>query len=166
MATPKLEPCETCGHPIARTAKTCPGCGAKKAGNGGKIGLIIVLIVVAAMIIGAITPERPAPESGATAAKAADTFIQENPEVMHKAAAANLCLNGIKRQLREPASMKVKEFIGHNYDPAADGRPITIVSGYFISAKNGYGGYETDQYICTTEVVDGQARLVEVVSPK
>lgn len=44
----KLSPCKTCGHQVAKGAKTCPSCGAEwPAGNPRAAGCLVVLVLFA-----------------------------------------------------------------------------------------------------------------------
>jgi len=123
MAASKLKPCDTCGHSISTDTKTCPSCGAKNKKKVGKIGLSIAALFLIFAIIGINDQQEAEQAAAAEAKKAAALFAQENHDVLHKSAAANLCLEGIKQKLREPESMKVEEFIGHDYQPATEGAP-------------------------------------------
>lgn len=161
----RMKPCATCQEPIAKDAKTCPHCGAKNKKPTARIWIALAFAFIVLMFIGNAEQqerEREAAKKSAEAKQAADKFLKENPDVLHKTAAANLCLKAIKAQLRDPESMKVKEFIGHDYREAYGSIPITILTGYYISAKNGFGGYVTEQYICTTEIANEEAKLVEI----
>ena len=53
METNKLTNCKACGAQVAKTAKTCPHCGAKvKKGHPVLIGVLVVIILFA--VIGAV----------------------------------------------------------------------------------------------------------------
>lgn len=52
MAAKKMKPCKVCGQEIARSAKTCPYCGAKQKKGIGKIILIILVILILAALFG------------------------------------------------------------------------------------------------------------------
>jgi hypothetical protein len=49
---PNLEQCRTCGHPIASTAKRCPGCGAD-VGEIWNMAALATALIVAWILAGA-----------------------------------------------------------------------------------------------------------------
>lgn len=52
MAATKMKPCKVCGQEIAKSAKTCPYCGAKQKKGIGKIILIVLVVLVLLAVFG------------------------------------------------------------------------------------------------------------------
>lgn len=65
--------CKVCGADIAKSAKTCPHCGAKNKGGAGKVILAIFLIFLGLSILGSIVGS-PSGEKSSTGSNAVQTL--------------------------------------------------------------------------------------------
>ncbi len=62
----KMKNCKACGQEIAKSAKTCPHCGAKQKGSMGKILLGVLVALVLIGVMGSIGSKKSGTENGST----------------------------------------------------------------------------------------------------
>ena len=86
MENTKLTTCKACGEQVAKTAKTCPHCGAKiKKGHPVAIGILVVLVLIAIALssVESDTPKKvdsaaPTQNTAKTTAQATEAPEKEN----------------------------------------------------------------------------------------
>lgn len=138
----KLTHCNTCGAVVARSASQCPHCGAKRAKQVGKAGLVIAGFFTLAMVVG-IAQHQPHESADDQVAR----VMREQPGEGAKATAAVACKKYLKATLRDPDSLVI-DSMGQTADaPAADGS-IKVLTLMEIRARNGFGGMNREIYIC------------------
>ncbi len=87
----KLVKCKSCGAEIAKTAKTCPQCGAAQH-NGAKIACVIIVIVTIVLCIavasspakGPAAPPATDPQNGESTSSEDIVLSMENAKVTYK----------------------------------------------------------------------------------
>ena len=133
MAKNKLTNCKTCGAEVAKSAKSCPQCGAKlKKGHPILIGVLVLIVIVA--IIGSIggndepkkveasTPPQsenttPTQESDSTAPAQSDEKEDKNAFLVGETAE----LKGVQVTL-----VSVTESTGSEYNTPTDGNVFVL----------------------------------------
>lgn len=158
QAESRLVHCAACRAEISKTAKQCPRCGEKRRVPVGRAAYIVSgLILVGVLVLISIDAER-AQENQA----AKNKFIADNPEILHRRTARSLCDARLRTGLRDPDSLVINA-VTQNYSPATAVESITVLTGYEIRAKNGFGGYVGSSHICTVEIDQGNATLTDFI---
>ena len=62
----KMKNCKSCGQEIAKSAKTCPHCGAKQKGIVGKVLLGILIALVLIGVLGSIGGKKSGSDNGSS----------------------------------------------------------------------------------------------------
>ena len=142
----KMNPCASCGATIARSASSCPHCGAKQKKAVGKAGLALAGVFIVAMIVSIArqTPQESASEQ-------AERLMREHSEIAAKATANIACMKYLKAQLRDPESLVVDALEQASETPAKDGS-VTVYTTIAIRARNGFGGMNRESYICEASI--------------
>lgn len=158
QAESRLVHCAACHAEISKTAKQCPRCGEKRRVPVGRATYIISgLILAVVLVLISVDAERVQEKQAAT-----NKFLADNPEILHRRAARGLCDARLRTGLRDPESLVINE-VTQNYSPATAAARITVLTGYEIRAKNGFGGYVGSSHICTVEIDQGNATLTDFI---
>ena len=151
MENTKLTTCKACGEQVAKTAKTCPHCGAKmKKGHPVAIGILVVLILIA---IAVSTGESDTPKKVESPAKAT-TQMTEAPKNEK-----NAFLLGETAELNDVqvTLANVTESQGSAYNKPSDGNVFVLCEFEIenhsdqeinVSSMMSFNAY-CDDYTCT-----------------
>lgn len=141
MAKSKLRNCKVCGAEVAKSAKSCPNCGAKlKKGHPILIGVLVVIVLIA--IIGSvgnnnkpqkIEPSAPTQSVNATPEKepvatAPAQPDEKEPDQAPESENKNAFLVGETAELKgvQVTLVSVTENIGSTYNTPTDGNVFVL----------------------------------------
>ena len=116
----KMKPCKACGEQIAKSAKTCPKCGAKQ---GGKVLPIVIAVIVVLIVIAAIggTSDEPQKVGEVDTNSPAPIETQEEPEESVFGVGDVVVLDDVNVTL-----LSVTENSGANYVSPSDGNVFVL----------------------------------------
>jgi hypothetical protein len=152
-----INPCQTCGTAIAKTAKTCPHCGAKQRHPVGKMAYLVAAGGLTLFILAMASSAKHEEQSKAAAAR----LLKERPDILHRSAAKDICQKMLTSSLRDPNSLVIESMEQHYEAPTAVHLP-SVITVFGIRAKNGFGGYTSSGHTCQVEI-DPKADTAKII---
>ena len=144
-----LTECKSCGHQIAKTAKTCPACGAKNTYVSPVATVAAIVLVGGVMIYSGISDLIPENKPPLTAAEQQAREEREAERAAKRAEreregyAAGTCGRILERSLRDPTSLEWDRKKSRN---TLTNQGWLVIRSY--SAENAFGGRRVGFITC------------------